>query len=333
MPWKPTTNRFVTMRNNSIVFLRKACGCLLLAALAFMLSGPSRALAQEGDRIVAVVNGDIITMYELDKRFAPVMKQFEGKEISASDEERIMAMKRQLLDRWIEDMLLLQECKRFNINVTEAEAEARLKAILQQNRMNDQQLAAELTKKNLTRAEYMAEMRKEISISRLLDYMVRAKVAVSNEDVEAYYRNNMGAYESGRKVVLRLIVLPMDMDAESLREKIVDKDMTFEEAAKKHSVGPGAETGGDLGTLGWDQLAPDWRKMLEGMKPGEVSKPFDLSGRKALLKFVQDSSGDSKPLPAVAEQIRDKLAKPKYEETYANFISKLKSKAIIEIKL
>lgn len=333
MLWKPTTYRYVTMRHDMFAFLRKACGLFLLAVCAFSLFVPQRAFAQAADRIVAVVNGEIITLYELDKRFAPVMKQFEGKSLSAADEERITAMKRQLLDRWIEDMLILQECKRFGVNVSEAEAEGRIKAILQQNKMSDQKFAEELAKKGLTRSEYLAEMRKEMNINRLLDYTVRAKVAVSNEEVEAYYRSNMGAFESGRKVVLKLIVLPMDMDAESLRKKIVDKDMTFEEAAKKHSVGPGAETGGDLGTLAWDQLAPDWRKVLEGLKAGDVSKPFELSGRKALLKLVQDSAGDSRPLPDVAERIRDKLAKPKYEENYANFISKLKSKAIIEIKL
>lgn len=333
MLWKPTTYRYVTMRHDIFAFLRKACGLLLLAVCAFSLLGQQRAFAQTADRIVAVVNGEIVTLYELDKRFAPVMKQFEGKDLSAAEEERVAAMKRQLLDRWIEDMLILQECQRYGVNVSEAEAEARIKAILQQNKMSDQKFAEELAKKGLTRAEYVAEMRKEMNINRLLDYTVRAKVAVSNEEVEAYYRSNMGAYESGRKVVLKLIVLPMDMDAESLRKKIVDKDMTFEEAAKKHSVGPGAETGGDLGALAWDQLAPDWRKVLEGVSAGEVSKPFELSGRKALLKLIQDSAGDSRPLPDVAERIRDKLAKPKYEESYANFINKLKSKAIIEIKL
>ncbi len=333
MSWKPTTYRFVTVRQKLNISAQKVCTIFLLAALSLLLRESSPAQAQVADRIVAVVNGEIITLYELDKRFAPVVKQFEGKELSAAEEERLQAMKRQFLDRRIEDMLLLQEAGRFGIKVGEAEAENKVKELLQQSKMSDQKFMEELVKKGFTRAEYIAEMRKEITINKLLDYMVRAKVAVSNEEVEAYYRSNMGSYESGRKVVLRLIVLPLDMDAEGLRKKIVGRDMTFEEAAKKHSVGPGAETGGDLGALGWEHLAPDWRKVLEDLKPGDVSKPFDLSGRKALLQLVQDTAGDNRPLPEVAEQIRDKLAKPKYEDIYANYISRLKSKAIIEIKL
>lgn len=332
MLWKPTTYRFVTMLQGRHFFSRMTGSCLLLAVLS-LLAGASPVLSQVADRIVAVVNGEIITLYELDKRFSSVMKQYEGKELSALEEERLRAMKRQLLDRRVEDMLLLQEAGRYGIKVSDADVENRIKALLQQNKMTEQKFQEELGSKGFTRAEYAGEMRREMIISSLLDHMVRSKVAVSNEEVEAYFKNNSGAYESGRKVTLRLIVLPMDMDADGLRKKIVGKDMSFEEAAKKHSVGPGAETGGDIGTLGWAQLAPEWRRVLEGLEPGGVSKSFDLSGRKALLQMVHDTSDSVGPPPDVAEQIREKLARPKFEEIYASYINRLKSKSIIEIKL
>ncbi|WP_236615096.1 SurA N-terminal domain-containing protein [Desulfovibrio sp. X2] len=314
---------------------QRRCGRLAACLLCLLLAGlllASAAAAQVTDRIVAVVNGEIITLYDLNKRFAPLMRQDKDKAPDLTDTERLQTMKRQMLDRMVDDILLYQEAKRLHAEASDADVESRLKAILQNNKMTPEKFQEELAKQGLTRTDYVKLLKQEISINNLLGYMVRDKVVVSDDEIEAYYRAHAQDYGSDRRVALHLIILPANMDPQKLRSKIEDKDLTFEEAAQKYSQGPGADSGGDMGTLGWDQLAPAWRKVLASLKPGDVSQPFEISGQQALLKLVADTAGSSKPLPEVASKIREFLAKPKYEQIYNDYVAKLRSKALIEMK-
>lgn len=304
----------------------------LVTLFAVCLSGVLPVHAQVADRIVAVVNGEIITLFDLNRRFEPVMRQIEGRTLSVADEDRLKAMKRQLLDRMVVDTLLMQEAERLGMRASDAEVEDQIKEMLQQNRMSEERFREELVQQGITRSQYVTELRREISINRLISTRVHNKIAVSDQEITEYFQANMKHLGSGRTVDLQLILLPPGEDAEALRQRIQRKEIDFAEAARQFSRGPGAQEGGGIGSFAFDQLAPAWRNALQNVSPGEISPPFDLSGGTALLKLVGEASGDA-PGPGVAERIRETLAKPKYEEVYSNYIERLKSRAIIDIRM
>lgn len=303
-----------------------------MALLAVCLPASHPVHAQVADRIVAVVNGEIITLFDLNRRFEPVMRQLEGRALSAADEDRLKAMKRQLLDRMVVDTLLMQEAERLGMRASDAEVDEQIKEMLQQNRMSEDRFREELAQQGITRSQYVAELRREISINRLISTRVHNKIAVSDDEVAEYFKSNMKHLGSGRTVDLQLILLPAGEDAEALRQRIQRKEIDFAEAARQYSRGPGAQDGGNIGSFAFEQLAPAWRAALQTVSPGGISDPFALSGGTALLKLVGEATGDA-PGPDVAERIRETLAKPKYEEIYSNYIERLKSRAIIDIRM
>ena len=308
----------------------KALVAHVVMAVCLLAALPAKS--QVADRIVAVVNGEIITLFDLNRRFEPIMRQVEGRTLSAADEDRLKAMKRQLLDRMIVDILFMQEAERLGLKASDVDVEDQIRAVLQDNRLTEDQFREQLAQEGITRAQYVSELRKEMTVNRLISTMVHNKIAVSDDEVNEYFKANMRRLGSGRTVELQLILLPPGEDGAALRQRILRKELDFAEAARLYSRGPGAQEGGNIGSFAFDQLAPAWRTALQDVSPGDISAPFDLSGGSALLKLVGETTGDT-PGSDVAERIRETLAKPKYDEVYSNYIERLRSRAIIDIRM
>ena len=125
-------------------------------------------------------------------------------------------------------------------------------------------------------------------------------------------------------------------------------DMSFTDAAKRFSIGPGREQGGILPDVQIKDLAPALRQALAAVPPGQVSKPVALDGKAVLLmqRTGQESAAKSTPAPkpapattpdsgfeAAKDQIRELLYKEKFDKIFQEYIDKLRSKAVVEVKL
>ena len=314
--------------------MQRAPRFLAVLALFLVLSAaiPARA-AEVVDRIVAVVNGEIITLFELNERLKPILDQFKGRQLSDSDKQAIVKFKKDLLQKLIDDILLAQEIKKFNVTATDVEVENQLQSFKDQHKLTEETLAEQLKLEGMTRAEFLDKIRKDILRQRLLGVMVRRKVVVTSEEVKRYYDEHKQDFAKDRTVRLALILLPAGQSAETLRDRIAKKEISFAEAADAYTEGPGKGQGGDIGTLEWKSLAAEWQKALEGVSPGEVSQPFVLSGREALLSPRSLDAGDEQGLAAVEQQIRDKLTSDKLSDRFSEYMDELRSKAVIENRL
>lgn len=117
-----------------------------------------------------------------------------------------------------------------------------------------------------------------------------------------------------------------------MREQIVAGETTFEEAADKYTTGPGAGSGGDLGVLEWNDLAQAWHEALTGLKPGGISEPFEVQSFKALLKLDSYANTEAASFEDSKQEIYQKLYRQKQDDLFADFIKKLREKAVIELK-
>ncbi len=304
---------------------------LVFALLVCLL--PCLAAAEVRDRIVAQVNGEIITLYDLNRQLAPMLERFNPSHGQVED-EKIGALRRQLLDRLIDDILLEQEAARLTLTVTELELENQMRKIRTENRLSEEEFERQLSLQGMSLDDYRKKLRKDILKYRLIGAMVRRKVVVTKEDIQKYYDAHMGEYGVEQDVHLGLIILRPGSSAEELRQRIVSGELSFADAAKAASIGPGASAGGDIGRLKWDEIAPDWKKALRDLKPGEISQPISVNETyEALLLLQSRGEGERKPLSEVEDQIRDILLEPKYEQQFAEYMHRLRAKAIIENKL
>ncbi len=142
-----------------------------------MLSG--RGLAADApvvlDRVVAVVNGEVITMSDLQRELS---KRTDIKD------ERVM------LDDMIDRKLQMAEAKKTGLDVTDKELSDAVNDIMKRNKMDQKEFEAALAKEGLTLEQYRTEFREQMTISRLFNKYVRTGLTVDDAEARAYYDKN-----------------------------------------------------------------------------------------------------------------------------------------------
>ncbi len=284
------------------------------------------------DGIVAVVNGDIITMYEMNEKMAPILKQF-GKSISAADAQQIKNVRSQILDRMINEMIIDQEAKKLKVTVSEQDVDGEINRIKESSKLSDEDFLRQLALQKTNLEDFKENLRKDIRKHRLVSYKVKNKVVVTEKEIENVWNSTQTDQGSVKQSVhLKLILFPENVSADSIREEIISGKMTFEEAADKYTAGPGAGSGGDLGVLEWDDLAQTWHDALDGLKVGDISQVFKVQQSSALLKLDSFEKNKTKSFADSRDEIYERLYREKQDAVFNDFINKLREKAVIEKK-
>ena len=316
-------------QNTDIRFMgRMGAGLLVACIWIFLFS--CLGSAKLVNCIVAVVNGEIITLHELQTQ---VQGEVPGIDQGPDSAQNSQAMKRRVLEAMINDKLLKQEAERFEIQVSEAEIDAQIEQIKEENNLSQGDFEQAVRDQGMTLDEYRQAMREEIMKSRILSNMVRQKIVVGEDEMREYYKQHADKYKQPQKVHLRIILHPQRERLEQARKAIVSGKMSFAEAARSFSQGPGADQGGDLGKLAWKDLKPEWRDIVSQLNPGEVSRAFSVQGNYAILALEQFTDEQTQSFDSVKEKIRQRLYTRKLEERYADYMQGLREKAVIDVRL
>ena len=319
-------------------------------ALLASLAAPAGA-AELVDRVVAVVNGKLITLFDVNTRLADMVQQTQGVALKP-DDPRLDDLRRQVLESMITDLVIESEATRLKLTVSETEIDSQIEDIKKKNNLPQQQFVTELAKEGLTLKQFRDKLRVDSIKKRLLGFMVHRKVLVTDDEIRDYYEKNKGNLSTAKSVLgpkvsggLGFIMVPNKKLAEELRAKINSGSMTFADAAKKFSIGPGRDQGGDLGDVQVKDLAPPLRSALTAVPPGQVSEPVILDGKDVLLVQRAASAPAEKPAApatpagsnpsyeAAKDQIQELLYKQKFDKLFQEYIDNLRSKAVIEVKL
>jgi len=296
----------------------------------FLVAFSTAQAATMVDRIVAVVNGEIITLYELNQEVQSTLATMKSDSIS---QEQVEGIRSRVLQSMVNDVLLKQEAERFEISVSDVEVENRIDQIRQQRNLSQEEFEKLLDRQGMMLAEYKDRISEDIKKNRVLSSMVRQKVVVTEQEMQEYYQNHLDSYTKPRSVHLRLLLLQDRQKLLALRDRIRSGEMTFSQAASEHSQGPGADQGGDLGRMDWADLAKNWKEALKDISADEMSDIFPLQGHFALLYVEKIFSGGTRPLEEVRDQIRDRIYARKLEDRYQEYIQSLRSKAVLDVRL
>ncbi|RQD65576.1 SurA N-terminal domain-containing protein [Desulfonatronovibrio magnus] len=285
------------------------------------------------NRVVALVDGKSITLFELDARMRHLIGLFDDVDISQIPESQLRQTQQQVLQQMINDLLLKQEAEKFGIEVTQREISNHIEQIKIENNFTKEQFEQTLRQQGLTREVFEDQIKDSIIRQRVLSMMVRRKIVVTQDEIKAYYQNNIDQFAQEKQVHLKVILVPTKGHAQRVREEIMAGRMDFNSAAQEFSQGPNADEGGDLGFVAWNRLASDWRNALTGMTQGDISQAFEVRGAGALLKLVEGKSGGSIPMEEVKDDIREIIFDTKLDTRYDEYIQGLRSNAVIDIRL
>jgi peptidyl-prolyl cis-trans isomerase SurA len=310
------------------------------------LAGPSALAAAEAavvDRIVAVVNEDVITLYDIETLIRPVSQNIKAQRLPPERELQAMAkLRNEMLSNLIDTKLTEQEVKRYNITVADEEVENYIRQLKQRRSATDEQLQALLTEQGMTLEDYRREVKLQLQRTKLVNREVRSKVVITEADIKAYYEKNKAKYGGGTRyhiwnlfVKLPSQASPADREAAQglLGEVLAElrRGRPFPEIVRLTSERASAVQGSDLGLFRTEELTPQLREVVRNLKPGEFSRVIesDFGYQIVYVEEIQETA--SKPLAQVEAEIQDILFRERVDERFSSWLSDLRKRSHIKI--
>lgn len=308
---------------------------LVALAVVCLLGTGSYVCAKEEivDRIVAVVNNDIITLSELNKATRQFKERIAASDKSRADkEEMIQSVEQDILHKMIDRILTSQEASRHQISVSDADIQSAIENFKQTNNMDQESLEKGLEGEGITWEDYQERIREDLLQSMLINRAVRSKVIITREDIETYYEQHADKFTGEKKYKLRNILLDTEQAIQEVVSRL-DKGLSFQEAARRYSLAANADEGGDLGVFAIDNFNDAIREAVLPLEKGEYSRVI-RAGQGYQIIYVEDilvSGG--KTLEEAKDEIQDILYRKQGEEKFAQWIDSLKKNAHVKIML
>jgi peptidyl-prolyl cis-trans isomerase SurA len=260
------------------------------------------------DRMVAVVNDDVITRYELDDRIRTITKQLQKQNISLPPPD---ALEKQVLERMIIDLAEAQFAKETGLHVDDTQLDRALQRIAQDNNFPTlAEFRAKVESDGVDFKKFREEIRGEITAQRLREREVDSKIVISDGEVDNYLATEAKRQGKGDEYRLQhiMVLVPEQASADKVQasrqraEQALAKlnaGADFAQVAAQFSDAQDAMQGGNLGVRGADRIPALFLEALQKMKPGEVSPVLRGPNGFHILKLVEKHSKDA---PVVVTQ-------------------------------
>jgi len=276
-----------------------ACLALLMIGAHAAGSNPAQPSApiQLVDRIVAVVNNDVITQFDLNDRMRIVMQQLRKQGTQLPPQE---VLEKQVLERMITDRVQLQFAKETGIRVDDLQLDKTLQRIAQGNNMSLDAFRNALEKDGVSFAKFREEIRDEIILGRLREREVENRITVSDSEVENFLASHAAqpGGEDEFNLAHILIRVPEQASpeqvqnrrarAEKARSELSKAD--FSQVAASYSDAPDGLQGGVLGWRSAGRLPSLFLDAVSTLKPGEISGVLRSPNGFHILKLLDKRS-------------------------------------------
>lgn len=297
------------------------------------------------DKVVAVVNDEIITLAEFNTAFDPVQKNIEANYKGPDKGALINQYKEVVLKRLVDNLLIEQEAKKLgkNIAIKDEEVMDVIRDMIAKKKSNMEEFKKNLAREGSSLESLKKDIRSQMLRMKLLRWEIKSKVMVSDEEIGEYYDKNRQDYEGREAVRLKQIFLAIPAkadkqtkakikaEAEKLRKRALSGEQ-FEMLAVKYSQGPGAEQGGDIGFVEKGTILVAVEKAAFNLPMGQLSEVIESDLGFHIIMAVDKKGAGLKPIAAVREEIRAKIEDEKLEKKYEEWINSVRKKTFIEIK-
>ncbi len=301
---------------------------------------PFSALAEVADRVVAIVGTEVITLYDVDR----VMAQFSTEIAKAKNrDEKFKTVKREVLDRLIDDLLLKQAVMDAKIEVTSDDVARAIKNVLTQNQISIDVLKAELAKKGVSYESYKDDIKRNIERIKFINQQIGSVVKISDADLRDYYQKHMEEFGGKQSAHIAQIVLPFEegttkekaFELKAKGTELVKQargGTSFAALAKQYSKGPNAETGGDLGIVEPGKLLPEISAALENIKVGQISDPIMSPAGVHIIYLIDRARPTEADFEKMKEQVYNRMYDQRMTEALDQYLSEQRKKTFVQVK-
>ena len=307
--------------------LRRAVVLLPVAGWLLWGGNGCKQEVQHSPDVWAVVNGIEIKRDDVDKYYRTRVNP-EGQQPS---QEEVLSLKLNVLDELINNEILLERAKKLNLEASDGEVEDKFTEM--KSPYTEEEFQRQLKERGLSVDDLKKGLKRQLSTEKLLNREVVAKISITDQDVNDFYTTNKAQFNVAEPQyrIAQIVVTPRkepqirnrknddattEAEAQRKMKMLVDRlnsGADFAQLAMDYSEDMNSSaTGGDLGYVpesALNQSDPALKKMVVGMKPGQVSPVLSLKDRYVILKLVTRESPGQRNIsdPQVQQTIRDTL--------------------------
>jgi peptidyl-prolyl cis-trans isomerase SurA len=306
--------------------------------LAHAQAQTRRAQPIEVDRVVAVVNDEVVTAFELKTRVASVERQLQGQRVQLPARE---VLERQVLERLITDRVQLQFARETGLRVSDIELDAAIRRIAENNKLSLSEFRAVLERDGVAWVKFREEIREEIILSRLRDREVESRIVVSDGEIDNYLANPEQGDAGAAEVNLSHIVMRVPEQATpdqlmrigARAQNALDqlrKGDDFAKVAASFSDAPDALSGGVMGMRPLDRLPALYADAAKKLKPGQLSEVLRSPAGFHIVKLIETRGSSAAKAPVALRQTRARHILIKVNELVSEAEARRKLVAIKE---
>ena len=300
---------------------------LVLAALAACALGVScRKDAAPGPNVWAVVNGKQILREDVEK----IYRSRVNAEAPQPSQEEVLSLKLSILDELINSEILLERAAKLNLVASDAEVEDKFTE--SKSPYTEEEFQKKLQDTGLTVDDLKSDIRRQLSIQKLLNREVVARISINDQDVADFYNKNRSQFNIAEPQyhIAQIVITPRPdpavhnrkndkakTEAEAGRKAAMivnelNRGADFAEVAMDYSEDASSSAGGDLGFVpesALNQSDPALKKAVLSLKPGHVSQPIPTKGGYRILRLLAKETAGQRQFsdPQVQQAIRDSL--------------------------
>lgn len=305
----------------------------------FFIYSFSLIKAEVVDKILVIINDEIITQGDVDRILVNVYNkykvQYTGKELS----ERIDAARKDLLNTLIQDRLLLSEAKRKKIEVDEKEVKVKMEEARSQF-SSEGEFRNALLQDNITLGELESKYRERIMRDKLMQEEIRGKITVTPQEVVEFYNENRKKFIDPEKLKLNSILIRISderprEEALTLAKTILtrlEEGGDFSLLAKEYSDGPYASASGDMGWVRRGELMARINDIIFNLDSAEISGIIETKLGFHIFKVDEKVEPSEMTFHEVKNKIEDMLYNQKVNVKLGTWIEKLKEDAYIAFR-
>jgi peptidyl-prolyl cis-trans isomerase SurA len=320
---------------------KRAAVLLPLAAMLLAVLAGCNKPTQHAPDVWALVNGKEIKRDEVEKYYRTRVNP-EGQEPS---QEEALSLKLNVLDELINNEILLERAKKLNLEASDGEVEDKFTEL--KSPYTEDEFQRQLKSGGVSVDDLKRDLRRQLSITKLMNREVVAKIAITDQDVADFYNSNKAQFNVAEPQyrIAQIVVTPKkepqirnrknddatnEAEAQRKVKMLMDRlnsGADFAQLAMDYSEDMNsAATGGDLGYVpesALNQSDPALKKMVVGLKPGQVSPPIQLKEGYRILKLITRESPGLRGItdPQVQQTIRDTLRNRKEQLLKAAYLA------------
>jgi peptidyl-prolyl cis-trans isomerase SurA len=281
------------------------------------------------DRIIAVVNTELITLSELKSEIEPEEKRLQAQYRGPDLQRRLQQLEYTGLTRMIERKLQMQIAQKKGVEVTDEEVKRAAQELQRQGEKVDD-----------SSPDDQKHIREQLTLLKVVDREVRSGVMISEVEMQRYFESHMNRFALPAEYRLsQILIVPRSTETQAGGRKraasaheALKKGADFSDVALRFSDGPESTRGGNLGVVRQGELLPQIERAVAQLEPGQATEPIETSQGWHIIRLEEKKPPQFRPFAEVKNEIQNLVYQQKTEDVYRIWMAELKNKSHIDVR-